>query len=234
VPANSVAFSDNVLADLFNHEGGGALLVAVFPEDNPGVPDTVVSRAFLVNSNTFNNARSGTFGQTVPGVWAGLQDFKTDGISAVAHGVRNLSSQGWRANVGAVNLGRGSVTMRLNVYDIDGHTIAHDIPFVIPPLGHLQGSLPVQVDRGSVEFFVDDPNANDPDNFAVVFPYISVIDNLSGDPSYQSPSLLATPSVLFKKGISDPASVGRKIDLSLARQVRDSVARLGEGMLRTQ
>src|SRR5213075_2186428 len=170
VPANSVAFSDNVLADLFNHEGGGALLVAVFPEDNPGVPDTVVSRAFLVNSNTFNNARSGTFGQTVPGVWAGLQDFKTDGISAVAHGVRNLSSQGWRANVGAVNLGRGSVTMRLNVYDIDGHTIAHDIPFVIPPLGHLQGSLPVQVDRGSVEFFVDDPNANDPDNFAVVFP----------------------------------------------------------------
>ena len=234
VPANSVAFSDNVLADLFDHEGGGALLVAVFPEDNPGVPDRVVSRAFLVNSNTFNNARSGTFGQTVPGVWAGLQDFNTDGISAVAHGIRNLSSGGWRANVGAVNLGRSSVTMRLNVYDIDGRTIAHDIPFIIPPLGHLQGALPVQVDRGSIEFFVDDPNAKDPDNFAVVFPYVSVIDNLSGDPSYQSPSLLATPNVLFKKGIADPAAIGKKIDLSLARQVRDSAERLGEGTLRTQ
>ena len=234
VPPNSIAFSDNVLADLFNHEGGGALLVAAFPEDNTGVPDNVVSRAFLVNSNTFNNARSGTFGQTVPGVWAGLQDFKTDGISAVAHGIRNLSAQGWRANVGAVNLGRSSVTMRLNVYDIDGHTIAHDIPFIIPPLGHLQGSLPVEVDRGSIEFFVDDPAAKDPDNFAVVFPYVSVIDNLSGDPSYQSPSLLATPNVLFKKGISDPAAIGKKIDLSLARQVRDSAERLGEGSLRTQ
>src|SRR5438034_11231739 len=31
VPANAVAFSDNILADLFNVQGGGALLVATFP-----------------------------------------------------------------------------------------------------------------------------------------------------------------------------------------------------------
>ena len=134
VPANAIAFTDNILSDLFSVQGTGALLLATFPEDNPGVPNTVLARAFLVTTNTFNNSSSGTYGQTIPGIWAGLQDFNRDGISAVAHGIRNLSSQGWRANVGAVNLGRGSVTMRLNVYDIDGNVVARNIPFTIPPL----------------------------------------------------------------------------------------------------
>src|SRR6266852_9832269 len=138
VPANAVAFSNNVLSDVFNLSGGGALLVATFAEDNPSVANNVISRAFLVTTNTFNNSSAGTFGQTIPGVWAGLMDFATDGISAVAHGIRNISRQGWRANVGAVNLGRSSVTMRLNVYDIDGAVVARNIPFTIPPLAHMQ------------------------------------------------------------------------------------------------
>src|SRR5437016_5666108 len=75
VPANSVWFSDNAMKDLFGIGGTGALLLATFPEDNPGVPNDVLSRAFLVTTSTFNNSRAGTFGQTIPGVWAGLQDF---------------------------------------------------------------------------------------------------------------------------------------------------------------
>jgi hypothetical protein len=216
VPANAVAFSDNVLADLFNRDGGGALLVATFPEDNSSVPDTVIARSFLVTTNTFNNAQSGTFGQTIPGVWAGLQDFNTDGISAIAHGIRNNSA--FRTNVGAVNLGRSSLTMRISVYDMNGATLAKNVPFTIPPLAHMQDALPVQVDRGSIEFFVDDSTKQ-----GVVFPYVSVIDNQSGDPSYQSPTLLATPSVLFQKAA--------KIDTSFARQVRASAVRLGQGTL---
>src|SRR5688572_17425139 len=97
VPANSVAYSDNILDDLFGVESGsGALLVATFPEDNPGVPDEVISRAFLVTTNTYNNSPSGTYGQTVPGVWAGLMDYDTDGISAIAHGIRHIRRLGWR------------------------------------------------------------------------------------------------------------------------------------------
>jgi hypothetical protein len=234
VPANAVAFSDNILTDLFQRQGTGALLVATFPEDNPGVPDSVVARAFLVTTNTFNNARSGTYGQTIPGVWAGLQDYTKDGISAVAHGVRNLQSQGWRTNVGAVNLGRSSVRMRVTVYDINGQTVASNIPFNLPPLGHFQDALPVQVDRGSVEFFIDDPLANDANNAAVVFPYVSVIDNLSGDPQYQSPTLLATPNVLFKKGVLEPTAIGKKIDTNFARPIRYSAVALGEGELSTR
>lgn len=227
VPANAVAFSNNVLSDVFNLTGGGALLVATFPEDNPGVPNDVISRAFLVTTNTFNNASTGTFGQTIPGVWAGLMDFATDGISAIAHGIRNDSRQGWRANVGAVNLGRSSVTMRLNVYNIDGAVVARNIPFTIPPLAHMQDTLPVQVDRGSVEFFVDDSTKD-----AVVFPYVSVIDQLSGDPTYQSPTLLATPKVLFGKGAIDPTSIGKKIDNAYARSVRATADRIGEVSLK--
>jgi hypothetical protein len=228
VPANAVAFSDNILADLFSVQGGGALLVATFPEDNPGVPNTVLARSFLVTTDTFNNSSAGTYGQTIPGIWTGLQDFNTDGISAVAHGIRNLSRQGWRTNIGAVNLGRSSVRMRLNVYDIDGHTIARDIPFNIPPLAHLQDSLPVEVDRGSIEFFIDDATKQ-----AVVFPYVSVIDRLSGDPTYQAPTLLASASILFKKAI-EPASIGKKIDIDFAREVRATASHLGEGELKTE
>jgi len=229
VPANAVAFSNNVLNDVFNVSGSGALLVATFAEDNPGVKDDVISRAFLVTTNTFNNSSSGTFGQTIPGVWAGVMDFNTDGITAVAHGIRNLSRQGWRANVGAVNLGRTSVTMRLNVYDIDGNTIAKNVPFTIPPLAHMQDTLPVQVDRGAIEFFVDDSTKQ-----AVVFPYVSVIDQLSGDPTYQSPTLLATPHALFGKAAIDPTAIGRKIDNSFARGVRATADRIGEVELKIE
>lgn len=230
VPANAVAFSDNVLLDLFNRSGSGALLVATFPEDNPGVPNDVISRAFLVTTDTFNtDALNGTYGQTITGIWAGLQDYNTDGISGIAHGVRNLAREGWRANVGAVNLGRTNVNVLVSVYDIDGHTILNKKPFNVNPLAHTQIGLPVEVDRGSVEFFLDDPSKD-----AVVFPYVSVIDNISGDPKYQSPTLLASPSVLFGKGpaaLQTLASPGRKIDVTYARGVRATATRLGEATL---
>jgi hypothetical protein len=223
---NSTASSPNILDDLFGISGTGALLLAAFPEENPGVPDDVLSRAFLVTSNTYNNARTGTFGQTIPGVWAGLQDFDTDGISAIAHGIINSSSQGFRTNVGAVNLGRFSVTMRVSVYDEDGRTILNRAPFNIPPLAHFQDRLPIQVENGSIEFFVDDPNLD-----AVVFPYTSTIDQLSGDPTYQSPTLLASPSVLFGKGkvkaVQAAVNPGKKIELAFARQVREAAASVG-------
>jgi hypothetical protein len=232
VPANAVAFSDNILDDLFNLSGSGALLVATFPEDNPGVEDKVISRAFLVTSDTFNNSPDGTFGQTIPGVWAGLMDFQTDGISAIAHGVRNVSRQGWRANVGAVNLGRTNVRMNVSVYDIDGNTILNKAPFDIPPYAHIQDGLPVQVDRGSVEFFLVDPTQK-----AVVFPYVSVIDQLSGDPTYYSPTLLATPKVLFNKqgaAAVDPTTFGKKITIDDARALREHSTSVGAVKLKTR
>jgi len=229
VPPNSVAFTDNALKEIFNFDvAGGALLVATFPEDNPTVPDNVVDRAFLVTTNTFNNSSSGTYGQTIPGVWTGLQDFNSDGISAVAHGIRHIARFGWRTNFGAVNLGSKSVILRVNVYDPNGNTLVKK-SYTIPAEAHFQDQLPVEVDHGSVEFFVDDSSHN-----AVVFPYVSTIDQLSGDPTYQTPTLLATANSLFsassakKATVMDLGNLGKKITNAEARVARDRASRIGE------
>ncbi|HEX3581867.1 MAG TPA: hypothetical protein VH087_08900, partial [Thermoanaerobaculia bacterium] len=83
VPPNNVALADNVLLEWFHiANGSGALIFATFPED--GNPTDQVSRSFLVTSNTFNNSKSGTYGQTIPGLWTGLQDYATDGTSSIS------------------------------------------------------------------------------------------------------------------------------------------------------
>jgi hypothetical protein len=228
VPPNSLAYSDNILQDLFETSGTGALLIAAFAEDNPGVPNEVLSRAFLVTSDTYNNSPSGTYGQTINGTWVGLLDYDDDEISSVAHYIRN--SGNWRTNIGAVNLGRCNVTVRVNAYDADGNRILNQAPLNVPPLGHIQDRLPVTTNAASVEFFVEDPCSADDDLYAVVFPYTSTIDNRSGDPSYQNPTLLANPSVLYAKGGAkiEPTAIGKKIDSNYARGVRSN-ARRGDG-----
>jgi len=234
VPSNATFFADNLMREVFKRQGiQGALLVATFAIDNPTVKDDVISRAFLVNSSTYNNARTGTFGQSIPGIFAGLQDVQSDGITGIVHGIRNtLGGQGFRTNVGAVNLGKFSAIMHLTVFDADGKVIKDsdgrsDIPLVIPPQGHVQDALPVAVDRGSIEFSVDDPHKD-----AVVFAYASVIDPLSGDPTYHSPTLLASPSVLFPKSTAaatlSVGGIGTKIDSIRAAEIRDSATHLGE------
>lgn len=220
VPPNSVALADNVLLEWFHiANGSGALIVATFPED--GNPIDQVSRSFLVTSDTFNNSKSGTYGQSIPGLWTGLQDYATDGTSAVSHGIRHISQYGWRTNFGGVNLGDSPVTLRLNVYDADGHTLIKNASYTLPAQGHGQWVLPVEVDHGSVEFFVDDPTKQ-----AVVFPYTSTIDQYSGDPTYQSPALLATAKFLYGKGTAAPATIGRKFTIDDARAIRVRTTRV--------
>ncbi len=233
LPPNSLAFSDNILQDLFGvTSGSGALLVAAFAEDNPGVPNSIAARAFLVNTETFNNHPSGTYGQTIPGVWTGLLDYGYDFISSVAHNIRNAGV--WRTNIGALNLGRCSVNVLVNVYDENGVRVLTQEPLVVPPLGHIQDRLPIAIDNGTVEFFVDDPCTNDDDRFAVVFPYTSTIDQRTGDPTYQQPTLLALPGELFAKGGKqiDVQNLGKKIDAEYALKVRSAVERRGVASLR--
>jgi hypothetical protein len=232
LPPNSLAYSNNILEDLYGvMAGSGSLLVATFPEDNPGIPDTINDRAFLVNSETFNNRPDGSYGQTIEGEWVGLLDYESDGISSVSQGIRNSGL--YRTNVGAVNLGRCAVTVYVNAYNADGETVLHQAPFIVPPLGHLQERLPVAVENGSVEFFVVDPCVADDDRYAVVFPYTSTVDQRTGDPSYQYPKLLANPGILYAKGqkIVDTLNLGKKIDSSYARNVRAEAQRRGTAKL---
>lgn len=227
VPRNSTFVTDDVMADVFKRAGSGALLLATFREDNPGIADTIVARSFLVSSNTYNNAPGGTFGQTIPGVWTGLLDIDTDGITSVAHGIDASPRLKFRTNIGAVNLGSCNVTVRVSVFDADGKVILNEAPFIVAGYGTVQDRLPVAVEGGSVEFLVEDPCASDDNRYAVVFPYTSTIDDLSGDPRYQTPVLLATANVLYAKKAVDPASTGTKITSDYARKVRDHARREG-------
>lgn len=225
VPANSVAYADNSLSEIFKVSGTGAYVVATFPEDNPGVANDMISRSFLVTSNTVNvQTDGGTYGQTIPGVWTGLQDYQSDGISAISHGVRNLDQYGWRTNFGAVNLGNTPVTLRVNVYDADGFPRVKR-SYTVPAQGQMQWSFPdnAQVDHGTIEFFVNDPTKK-----AVVFPYTSTLDRYTGDPTYQTPVLLASTGVLYGKKAIVQSELGKKIGIDDARAIRANADRIGE------
>lgn len=229
VPANGVAFTDNALSEIFHRSGSGAFIIATFPEDNPGVPNTMIDRSFLVNTNTFNKqADGGTMGQTIPGIFTGLQDYQFDGISAISHGIRQINAFGWRTNFGAVNLGSSAVNLRVRIYNRAGATLVKDRVYAIPAQAHMQWSMPVEIDGGSIEFFVDDPTQK-----AVVFPYTSTLDRYTNDPMYQSPALLATAKTLFGKwGTQLPAP--RRIGIDDARAIRGRMTSLGHVQLEAQ
>ena len=68
----------------------------------------------------------------------------------------------------------------------------------------------------------------DPTQKAVVFPYTSQIDQYSGDPTYQSPTLLATTKVLYPKSAAAAAAfLGRKVTIDDARSIRAAATSLG-------
>ena len=127
-----------------------------------------------------------------------------------------------RANVPSPS----AASLRIRVYDRDGKTLVKDRVYTVPAQGHMQTGLPVEVDQGSIEFFVDDASKQ-----AVVFPYTSTLDRYTNDPMYQTPILLASAKTLFGKRAIEPTSIGRKITLEDAREVRAAMTRLGEVVL---
>ena len=165
----------------------------------------------------------------------GLLDYELDQISALATGVRNFGSPGvggYRTNIGALNTGRASITLEIVVFDDEGNDLA-TIPLIVPPQGHVQDALPVQVNHGTIEFFVEDP-LNDVEGF--VFPYASVVDNRTGDAVYLDPKLLALPGSLFKRALLRSPTDGMPIDAirpilaSANHRGRGSLARGSDGM----
>jgi hypothetical protein len=216
VPPNSTAYAENILEDVFDLSGGGSLLVATFAADNPTIPDRMIDRAFVVTTRTYNTSAVGTFGQSIPGGFYGLQDVESDGITGIASGIQNTSTgpTGYRTNVGAVNLGRYSLKLYVNVYDEEGDTVGQQLAFDLPPQAHFQQRLPIAVEHGSIEFFVDDPSEE-----GVVFPYASVIDNRTNDPVYVAPVLLATPARLAQKTAKAVDATPRRITNSEAKRL---------------
>lgn len=224
IEANETAYSENILQDLFDvREGTGALSIATFPEDNTHLPAAdILARSFVAGARVYNNAATGTYGQRIPGSLIALME---DDLTAIADGVRNTSgtTTGFRTNIGGVNLGRFNVRMYVQAYAPDGAAVGDPIEFMLPPFGHAQDRLPVMVDHGSLEFWMDDA---DPERESLVFPYMSVVDNRSGDAVYVTPSLLAFPSELAPLSTSNRARTDLpRVSTGHARALRETAAR---------
>jgi hypothetical protein len=154
---------------------------------------------FLVTSRTYTLDPAGgvgEYGQTIPGAstWQGV-DWGSLGYAA---GILNDGVR-FRTNVGVASWSADWTRVAVDVQDADG-LIIDRLSLSVPPFGHLQRRLPAAVEGGSLVFWIED-GPDDP----LVFGYASVVDELTGDSSFQ----LAQPSVVgfgAEKGIGAAGS----------------------------
>ncbi len=182
-PYESLNLWDALGPDLFDIYGTGALLV--YTDLDPAACDPIETCDFLVTSRTYTVepfAGNGEYGQTIPGrdLSQGV-DWWTLGYAA---GV--ISDDWFRTNVGVASWTGDWITVQADVQDEAGNIIGTQ-EFNIPPFGHVQSRLGYSITGGSVVFYI----SSGPDD-ALVFPYASVVNQDTGDPSF----IPALPSVV--------------------------------------
>ena len=186
-------------ADYFAVSGTGAILAFA---DWDLSCEPMEDCDFLVTSRTYTldpDDGIGEYGQTIPGssTWHGI-DWTTLGYAA---GVLNDGSS-FRANVGIASWSEDWTSVAVDVQDADG-AIVESLSYEVPPFGHVQERLAVPIEGGSLVFWLEDG----PDD-ALVYGYVSVVDQITGDASFQ----LAQPSpVGFATTKSGPWTETRRI-----------------------
>jgi hypothetical protein len=131
---------------------------------------------FAVTSRTYTLDRQGDgeFGQGVPGFPAALGlDWK---MLACFPQVFNTSE--FRTNVGLASWTASTVTVRVDVQRVDG-SIVDSSDHVVPPYGHIQWRMSGAIEGGTVVAHLLHGPAN-----AVVYPYVSVVNWDTNDPTY--------------------------------------------------
>ena len=181
----------------FDHHGTAALMVYA----DTSLDCNPIERChFLVTSRTYTldpRSHEGEFAQTLPGIdyWLGV-DWEHYGYAA---GILN-DGEFFRCNIGAASWSSDWTVVRVDVQDSAGNILAtHELE--VPPFGHVQQRLTTAVEGGSLVFYL----AQGPDD-ARVFPYASVVDQTTGDPSYQG-AIASTVGVVAAKSAHPP--VGR-------------------------
>ena len=170
-------------AEFFDFDGTGSILVFADWE----LPcDPAEDCDFLVTSRTYTldpGGASGEYGQTIPGssTWAGI-DWNTLGYAA---GILN-DGLSFRTNIGIASWSSDWTSVVVDVQDAGG-AIVESLTLEVPPYGHIQERLPTLLEGGSLVFWLEDG----PDD-ALVFGYSSVVDETTGDASFQ----LAQPSTV--------------------------------------
>ena len=126
----------------------------------------VFARTYTLDPNS-----EGEFGQAVPGFPANLGLDR----SVVAYLPQLSDDTDFRTNVGVASWTRAWVTVREDIQDPAGNIIDRR-DHLVPPFGHVQWRLEKAVTGGTVAVYIQ-TGPND----AVVYPYASVVDWVTGD-----------------------------------------------------
>ena len=132
----------------------------------------------IVTARTYNEGAAGTFGQFLPGA---------DENNELAFGARGILPQvkkttSFRTNVGFVNLGSSSVTVRTKLYSSTGAQLGNTVTTSLPAFGWKQendiflkaGVSYCEVGYATVEVTTSGGS---------VWAYASIVDNGTGDPT---------------------------------------------------
>jgi hypothetical protein len=137
---------------------------------------------------------SGEFGQTIGGrsAWRGV-DWWTFGYAA---GILN-DGVDFRCNIGVASWSAEGVVVQVDVQSDGGEILASE-ELRVRPFGHQQRRLATRVGGGSLVFYL----VQGPDD-ALVYPYASVVDQRTGDPSF-IPAEPSEVGVAVDKGTRPP------------------------------
>jgi hypothetical protein len=189
-PWETVNLWDVLGPDWFDVRGTGALLVYA---DTALACDPIEDCHFLATTRTYTvtpEGPYGEYGQTIAAmdVWQAV-DWDSYGYAA---GILN-DGVNFRCNVGVSSWSSDWTVVRVDVQDAVGTILATE-EFEVPPFSHVQRRLATDVTGGSLVYYLVDG----PDD-ARVFPYGSIVDQTTGDPSYQA-ALASVVGVSVAKG----------------------------------
>lgn len=173
LPEFDVICFDDVLEDVFNISGSKNLIITAREQDNP----TAAHRVFSASARVYNLSQDGsTFGQEIPpintyGDLGGL--VQPEGEEGLFSGVHNFgTSSGFRTNIGLTSLYEYAQIVRVIVIDHRGYFV-WESDVTVGAYDQVQFRIPqnVVITNGAVMI----------KNARLISPYISVVDNKSGD-----------------------------------------------------
>ena len=163
-PGQSMTLGD-VVQGTFETHGSGALLVQA-------------QRPLVVVSRTFNDTPDGTFGQFI----AGFDNRGAIHAGQVGYLMMLEESESFRSNLGLINLGLDQVMVEVLFVDPSGSDLGV-LSYTLPPLGVIQSNRVLrELTNLDVAGFRAEVRVLTPEGR--VMAYGSVVDNLSGDPTF--------------------------------------------------
>jgi hypothetical protein len=166
------------LQQLLATAGQGALLVT---------PETGLLAA---TSRAYNDLGPGTFGQLVPAVTATAGFGPDEAVRLIQLAHSTDPGEGFRTNLGFVNLGDQELDLQVSLYGGDGSHLRNR-SLHLGPCEHAQENnifrnLTISLDSAYAEVASTTSDAS-------YFVYASVIDNRTGDPMYVAGEMLPPP-----------------------------------------